>query len=97
MNATVKDSAYIVSMLPNTEIVTKVYRGLFDHISKTAISLDCSTIDPLGSRDLSLEAEKKGLLLLDAPVSGGAGGAQNATLSFMVGAPTESAFEARFI
>lgn len=95
MNATVKDSAFIVTMLPNTDIVGKVYRGLFDHISKDALSMDCSTIDPLKSAELSEEAEKRGLTLIDAPVSGGVGGAQAATLAFMVGAPNEQVFEVR--
>lgn len=80
-------------MLPNTEIVTKHYRGLFSHISKDALSLDCSTIDPTGSKELSQEAEKHGLMFVDSPVSGGVTGAQNATLAFMVGAPNEAVFE----
>ena len=80
-------------MLPNTDIVAKHYRGIFEHISKDSLSLDCSTIDPVGSKDLSLEAQKKGLTLVDAPVSGGVTGAQNATLAFMVGAPNEAVFD----
>lgn len=92
-NATVKDSEFIVTMLPNTKIVVDHYRELFPVISKSSISIDCSTIDPIESRDLSLEAEKQGLTLIDAPVSGGVVGAQNATLAFMVGAPSEDVFE----
>lgn len=88
-----KDSEFIITMLPNTEIVSKHYRGLFSHISKGALSLDCSTIDPTGSRQLSIEAEKQGLMFVDSPVSGGVTGAQNATLAFMVGAPTVAVFE----
>lgn len=94
MNATVKDSSFIVTMLPNTEIVGKVYRGLFPHLSKDALSMDCSTIDPIKSAELSKEAESHGLTLVDSPVSGGVGGAQAATLAFMVGAPNEQVFEA---
>lgn len=92
-NATVKDSEFVITMLPNTEIVQKHYRGLFGVIDKKALSIDCSTIDPIGSRDLSVEAEKKGLTFIDAPVSGGVVGAQNATLAFMVGSPSEQVFE----
>lgn len=92
-NATVKDSEFIITMLPNTAIVSKHFRGHLANISKSALSIDCSTIDPIGSKELSLEAEKHGLTFVDAPVSGGVVGAQNATLSFMVGAPNEEVFE----
>ena len=88
-----KDSEFIITMLPNTEIVVNHYRGIFSHISKTALSLDCSTIDPTASRQLSLDAEKKGLTFVDSPVSGGVTGAQNATLAFMVGAPNDAVFD----
>lgn len=91
-NQTVKDSEFVITMLPNTEIVTKHYTGLFDHISKEALCLDSSTIDPIGSKELSLAAEKRGLSFVDAPVSGGVLGATNATLAFMVGAPNEAIF-----
>jgi 3-hydroxyisobutyrate dehydrogenase len=47
--------------------------------------IDCSTIDVETARAVAAEAEKKGLLMLDAPVSGGVGGATAATLTFMVG------------
>lgn len=92
-SATVKDSEFIITMLPNTAIVSKHFRGHIANISKSALSIDCSTIDPIGSKELSLEAEKHGLTFVDAPVSGGVVGAQNATLSFMVGAPNEAVFE----
>jgi 3-hydroxyisobutyrate dehydrogenase len=80
-------------MLPNTEIVTKHYKGHFSNISKSSLALDCSTIDPIESRNLSLEAQKQGLTIIDAPVSGGVVGAQNATLAFMVGSPSDALFE----
>ena len=47
--------------------------------------IDCSTIDPIATRELSEEAQTLGLNMIDAPVSGGVNGAQNATLTFMVG------------
>jgi 3-hydroxyisobutyrate dehydrogenase len=94
-NATVKDSEFIITMLPNTSIVSNHFRTQLPNISKSALNIDCSTIDPIGSKDLSLEAEKNGLTFIDAPVSGGVVGAQNATLSFMVGAPSEAVFEVK--
>lgn len=80
-------------MLPNTAIVTKLYKDLYANISKSSLALDCSTIDPIESRNLSLEAQTKGLTIVDAPVSGGVVGAQNATLAFMVGAPNVAVFD----
>ena len=52
---------------------------------KGSLIVDCSTIDPIVTRELALEAKEKGLEMIDAPVSGGVGGAQNGTLTFMVG------------
>jgi 3-hydroxyisobutyrate dehydrogenase len=92
-SATLKDSEFVITMLPNTEIVSKHFRSHLASLDKAALSIDCSTIDPIGSRELSLEAEKHGLTFIDAPVSGGVVGAQNATLAFMVGAPSEAVFE----
>ena len=54
--------------------------------------IDCSTIDVDSARVVSAAAEAKGLLMLDAPVSGGVGGASAGTLTFMVGG-SERAFE----
>ena len=54
--------------------------------------IDCSTIDVESARVVSAAAEAKGLLMLDAPVSGGVGGASAGTLTFMVGG-SERAFE----
>ena len=52
--------------------------------------IDCSTIDVETARAVAAEAEKKGLLMLDAPVSGGVGGATAATLTFMVGGSAQA-------
>lgn len=93
VSATVKDSEFVITMLPNTAIVQKQYRDLWGDISKDSLCIDCSTIDPLGSKAISEEAEQKGLCLVDAPVSGGVTGAEKATLAFMVGAPNEKVFE----
>jgi 3-hydroxyisobutyrate dehydrogenase len=54
--------------------------------------IDSSTIDVETARVVSAAAERRGLAMLDAPVSGGVGGAQAATLTFMVGGP-DAAFE----
>jgi 3-hydroxyisobutyrate dehydrogenase len=51
--------------------------------------LDCSTINPIASKNFSQMAKKYGLTFLDTPMSGGTKGAENGALNFMVGAETE--------
>ncbi len=89
----VKGADIIVTMLPNGKHVTEVYfKGVFDAASKGALMIDCSTIDVNTSRTIYEQAISKGFLMLDAPVSGGVGGATKGTLTFMVGG-TDEAFE----
>ncbi len=59
--------------------------GLFNHLKKGSMYLDCSTIDVESSRHVHMKAVEVGIDMLDAPVSGGVLGAQAATLTFMVG------------
>ncbi|CAN0236878.1 unnamed protein product, partial [Chrysoparadoxa australica] len=54
-------------------------------MDKDAIHLDCSTVDVASARMVAEEATAKGVEALDAPVSGGVGGAAGGTLTFMVG------------
>ena len=78
----------VISMLPAGQHVIKVYKGqdgLFASLSTDTILIDCSTIDVLTAREISSEAENRGLGMLDAPVSGGVAGAEAGTLTFMVG------------
>lgn len=87
-NDAVVDADYIVSMLPNGEIVEAVYlqqEALLDHISKHALVLDCSTIAPENSRRVGAGAKQRGISFVDAPVSGGVAAAAAGTLAFMVG------------
>ena len=58
---------------------------LKQNAKKGSLIVDCSTIDPIVSKELAEEAKANGLDMIDAPVSGGVGGAQNGTLTFMVG------------
>ncbi len=92
----VENADYVVSMLPNGAIVESIYIDddkLLDHIPKTALIIDCSTIAAQNSRRLAAEAEKSGIACIDAPVSGGVAGAEAGTLAFMCGG-TKQAFEA---
>ncbi len=92
----VEGADFVVSMLPNGTIVESVYidtDALLDVIPKTALVLDCSTVAPANSRRVGVEAEKRGIQFVDAPVSGGVAAAAAGTLAFMVGG-TEANFEA---
>jgi 3-hydroxyisobutyrate dehydrogenase len=78
-------------MLPNGNIVEEVYDEIMDNFKPGTFLVDCSTIDVDKAIGLHKKCEAKSLLSLDAPVSGGVGGAESATLTFMVGG-TEKAY-----
>jgi 3-hydroxyisobutyrate dehydrogenase len=85
-------SEMVITMLPAAQHVRSVYlgeEGVLAGISEGVPAVDCSTIDPQTIRDIADLAASKGVMLGDAPVSGGTGGAQAGTLTFMVGAATE--------
>jgi 3-hydroxyisobutyrate dehydrogenase len=82
----------VITMLPAAAHVRSVYLnddGVLAGISSGVPAVDCSTIDPQTIRDIAAQAAEQGVTLGDAPVSGGTGGAQAGTLTFMVGASTE--------
>ncbi len=81
-------------MLPSGKEVREVYlgsSGIIENANEGTLLIDCSTIDVETARAVAGAAEKRGLMMLDAPVSGGVGGATAATLTFMVGG-SERAF-----
>lgn len=59
--------------------------GIFSHLKSGQLYIDCSSIDITTTRSLHEEASKRGIAMLDAPVSGGVAGAQAGSLTFMVG------------
>lgn len=75
----------VITMLPNGAILREVAAEIIPAMAKGAVLLDCSTVDVASARAVAAMAEKAGLGALDAPVSGGVGGATNGTLTFMVG------------
>ncbi len=84
---------FVITMLPSGGEVADVYggpAGLIATASPQTVLIDCSTIDVATARSIHDEAERHGLLMLDAPVSGGVAGAVAATLTFMVGGPAEA-------
>ncbi|KRX10295.1 6-phosphogluconate dehydrogenase, C-terminal-like [Pseudocohnilembus persalinus] len=93
-----KDSeiSQVITMVPNYDIALSLMdgeNGLFNSLKKGSTIIDCSTIGPLGAQDLYQKALKAGQKFVDAPVSGGKGGADNGTLTFMVGCENEEQFE----
>ncbi len=82
------DVEMIITMLPAAQHVKGVYLGedgLLAHAAPQVRLIDSSTIDPLSAREVAAAAAAKGNRMLDAPVSGGTGGASAGTLTFMVG------------
>jgi 3-hydroxyisobutyrate dehydrogenase len=81
----------VVSMLPSGAIVRAIYTAeVFGAAPAGALLLDCSTIDVATAREVAGLAAAQGYAMLDAPVSGGIGGANAGTLTFMVGGTTEA-------
>ncbi|ETI50613.1 3-hydroxyisobutyrate dehydrogenase [Phytophthora nicotianae P1569] len=82
----------IITMLPSTATVECVYLGedgVHEALRSEHLLLDSSTIDPIFTKKLSKELHDRGATFVDAPVSGGVAGAQNGTLTFMVGGEPE--------
>ncbi|WGH78250.1 3-hydroxyisobutyrate dehydrogenase [Jannaschia ovalis] len=83
--AAVDGAEVVVTMLPNGEILRAVAEEVIPAMAEGATLLDCSTVDVASARAVAAMAEARGLGALDAPVSGGIGGADAGTLTFMVG------------
>ena len=81
----VKGADVVVTMLPAGKHVLSVWTEILPPVAKGALLIDCSTIDVESAVAAHGLAEKAGLASVDAPVSGGVGGAQGATLTFMCG------------
>jgi 3-hydroxyisobutyrate dehydrogenase len=85
-------SELVITMLPSSPHVKSVYlgsEGVLAGVPAGITLIDSSTIDPHTAREVAAAALAKGNPMADAPVSGGTGGAQAATLTFMVGSETE--------
>lgn len=81
-------SEVVITMLPDSAEVEEVVlgeNGLLKGARKGTVIIDMSSIAPSASRKLAAEAEKRGIEMLDAPVSGGENGAIQGTLAIMVG------------
>jgi 3-hydroxyisobutyrate dehydrogenase len=84
----VADADVVVTMLPSGREVNALYlgdNGIVPNVKAGALLIDSSTIDVDTARAVAKAAAAKGLAMLDAPVSGGTGGATAGTLTFMCG------------
>lgn len=79
------DADVVITMLPNGLILRNVAEDIHPAMKTGAVHLDCSTVDVDSARSVAQSAEDAGLSAIDAPVSGGIGGAANGTLTFMAG------------
>jgi len=81
----VKGADVVVTMLPAGRHVLAVWSDVLAAIPSGALIIDCSTIDVESAKEAHALAAKHGIASIDAPVSGGTGGAKGATLTFMCG------------
>lgn len=79
----------IVPDTPDVDAALFGKNGIAEGIKAGSIVVDMSSISPIATKEFAKKLKAKGVEMLDAPVSGGQVGAQNASLSIMVGGPTE--------
>ena len=93
VNEAVAKAEIVVTMLPAGRHVEEVYLGadgIVGAVPEGSLLIDSSTIDVATAREVSDAAAQKGFAMVDAPVSGGVGGATAGTLTFMVGGTDEA-------
>lgn len=78
-----------VSDTPDVEAVILGENGVFRGAKVGSLVIDCSSISPHATREIAAKLKTRGVHMLDAPISGGNEGAENGTLSIMVGGPAE--------
>ncbi|MFY8297435.1 3-hydroxyisobutyrate dehydrogenase [Pseudoalteromonas sp. SS15] len=86
-----ENADFVVSMLPAGKHVKAIYtgeNGLVNHLNKSTLVIDCSTIDAESAQFVGKALGEAGIKFVDAPVSGGVAGAAAGTLTFIVGGST---------
>ena len=83
--AAVSGAEVAITMLPDGPILRRVAAEILPAMRQGSVLLDCSTVDVESARAVAADAETRGILAVDAPVSGGIGGAAAGTLTFMAG------------
>jgi 3-hydroxyisobutyrate dehydrogenase len=75
----------VITMLPDGPILRSVADDVLPHMVPETLFIDCSTVDVESAREVARLCETRGVAFVDAPVSGGIGGATAGTLTFMAG------------
>ena len=92
-----EEADIVITMLPDSDAVQEVWLEMIKCSKPNQCFIDCSTIDVKTSNIVQAKAKEKGILTLDAPVSGGVIGADNGTLTFMVGGKLKVYEENKFL
>jgi len=96
--STLENVDALISMLPASEHVESLYLGedgVLSNLDKNVLIIDCSTIAPDSAIKVANQAKDLDLSMIDAPVSGGVVGAQESTLTFIVGGAENNVERAR--
>ncbi|MFV8557581.1 3-hydroxyisobutyrate dehydrogenase [Sulfitobacter sp. SBS6] len=90
LEAAVAGMDAVITMLPNGSILRQVAAQAIPHMAQGTLFIDCSTVDVESAKNTAQAAEDAGIMSVDAPVSGGIGGASGGTLTFMAGGSTQA-------
>lgn len=96
----VADAEIVISMLPAGKHVVNLYlgeQGLINHLVPGTLVIDSSTIDAASAQTVARGLTERGFAFIDAPVSGGVGGATAGTLTFIVGGKVEDFDRAKLV
>ncbi|WP_340241179.1 3-hydroxyisobutyrate dehydrogenase [Sulfitobacter pontiacus] len=95
LEAAVAGMDAVITMLPNGSILRQVAAQAIPHMAQGTLFIDCSTVDVESAKNTAQAAENAGIMTVDAPVSGGIGGASGGTLTFMAGGSTQAFAKAK--
>ena len=95
LEAAVAGMDAVITMLPNGSILRQVAAQAIPHMAQGTLFIDCSTVDVESAKNTAQAAEDAGIMAVDAPVSGGIGGASSGTLTFMAGGSTQAFAKAK--
>ena len=91
----VETAEVVITMLPSGEILKSIANETIKYMKQGSVFLDCSTVDVASAKSVAEISKNHKIIPVDAPVSGGIGGAQEGTLTFMVGGPNEGFTKAK--
>lgn len=90
-----RQATTVITIVPSSREMEALVPALLPHLGREHLLIDMTSADPGSTRRLAKEVEARGARMIDAPVSGGVGGAERATLSIMVGGAAADVERAR--